>query len=193
MATKQQIKSKMTRQEVKESCLHLFLERSYEETSIKDITENAGYAVGSFYRHWQSKQQILLELWDDFASDFIRQSIENAPKDQDIKNMVDYLIQRSDKFSENKITKKLYLTTQILSAQQGYDDLSELAKHYTDMLYQFLKTTSENKNDKKLRSTASIMHTILNAHAMQYTEPHIVSGFDNETLACCLISIINSC
>lgn len=193
MAKKQQEKSQMTRLELKECCLELFLTKGYEETTIKDITNGAGYAVGSFYRHWASKQQILMELWDDFASDFIQQSIKNAPQNPDIYTMVDYLIKRSDKFSQNEMTKKLYLTSHILSTQQGYEDISQWAKGYTDMLYNFLKSTSNNKDEKRLLSTASIIHTILNAHAMQNTEPHIVSAFDNDTLACCLISIIKEC
>lgn len=189
---KQKEKTEMTRNELKNAAMHLFLNRGYEETAIKDITGFAGYAVGTFYRHWKSKQQLLMELWDDFASDFIQQSVENAPAHADKQEMIKYLISRSNIFSEHEITQKLLLTSQILSAQSGYEDISEWARHYTEMLYRFLSESSGSQDEKSLRSMAAIMHTILNAHAIQNVEPNIISHFDESTLSKCLLAMVNS-
>jgi AcrR family transcriptional regulator len=193
MAVSQKEKTEITHNQLKATALKLFLDKGYEQTGIKEIAENSGYAVGSFYRHWKSKQQILMEIWDDFASDFIRGSIENAPTQGNELKMVDYLIARSDQFAQHEITKNIFLTSQILSAQSGYEDISQWASKYTEMLYNFLKRISKSEDENKLRSTASIMHTILNAHAMQNTNTFKLSAFDNDTLACCLISIIKGC
>ena len=40
----------------------LSAERGYEATSIEEIARRAGVAVGSFYQHVASKQQVLLVL-----------------------------------------------------------------------------------------------------------------------------------
>lgn len=62
MATKQQEKSRQTMQELMASAMELFVEKGFLETTIADITSHAGYAKGSFYRHWPSKDQLFLQI-----------------------------------------------------------------------------------------------------------------------------------
>ena len=52
---------------LKKQALALFLEKGYEQTSIQEITERAGLAVGSFYRHFPCKEEIFVEIWDEYA------------------------------------------------------------------------------------------------------------------------------
>lgn len=40
----------------------LFAERSYHDTGVADITSRAGLATGSFYRHFESKRDILVAV-----------------------------------------------------------------------------------------------------------------------------------
>lgn len=44
------------------SAIRLFGERGYVQTSITEITKDAGYAKGSFYRHWTSKDDLFLKI-----------------------------------------------------------------------------------------------------------------------------------
>ncbi|MBS4535223.1 helix-turn-helix transcriptional regulator [Clostridium sp. D2Q-14] len=41
----------------------VFLEKGYKNTNISDITSKAGMAVGSFYKHYQSKEELFLEIY----------------------------------------------------------------------------------------------------------------------------------
>ena len=43
-------------------CVRLFLEQGYKETSITQITENAGVTRGSFQNLFRTKDAVLLEL-----------------------------------------------------------------------------------------------------------------------------------
>lgn len=43
-----------------ESAIELFGSKGFVQTSVAEITENAGYAKGSFYRHWNSKDELFL-------------------------------------------------------------------------------------------------------------------------------------
>jgi AcrR family transcriptional regulator len=62
MARRQLEKSRETQEELLVSALLLFQERGFFATTIADITQKAGYAKGSFYRHWQSKDDLILQL-----------------------------------------------------------------------------------------------------------------------------------
>ncbi|MBI9081449.1 MAG: TetR/AcrR family transcriptional regulator [Pseudodesulfovibrio sp.] len=60
MSKKQQEKSQQTMQELMESAIELFGSKGFVQTSVAEITEHAGYAKGSFYRHWNSKDELFL-------------------------------------------------------------------------------------------------------------------------------------
>jgi AcrR family transcriptional regulator len=62
MARRQLEKSRETQEELLTSALQLFQERGFFATTIADITQKAGYAKGSFYRHWQGKDDLILQL-----------------------------------------------------------------------------------------------------------------------------------
>ena len=53
------------RARLKAAGLALFGEKGYEATSIGEIARRAKLAVGSFYRHFRSKRQLLLALMDE--------------------------------------------------------------------------------------------------------------------------------
>lgn len=62
MATKQKEKSQQTMQELMDSAVQLFGSKGFASTSVAEITDNAGYAKGSFYRHWNSKDELFLQI-----------------------------------------------------------------------------------------------------------------------------------
>lgn len=62
MARKQQEKSLQTQRELLDSAERLFAAKGFVATTVAEITAEAGYAKGNFYRHWQSKDEIMLEI-----------------------------------------------------------------------------------------------------------------------------------
>jgi AcrR family transcriptional regulator len=63
------------RERLKAVALELFGERGYGETSIEDIARRANLAVGGAYRHFGSKQQLLLVLMDDLLEHLSRMDL----------------------------------------------------------------------------------------------------------------------
>ena len=74
---------------LKKQALALFLEKGYEQTSIQEITERAGLAVGSFYRHFPCKEEIFVEIWDEYAAKNIRETLKKAEAAGDLKSFLD--------------------------------------------------------------------------------------------------------
>lgn len=62
MAKKQQEKSLQTMNELMASAFELFGTNGFAQTSVAEITDHAGYAKGSFYRHWNSKDELFLSI-----------------------------------------------------------------------------------------------------------------------------------
>lgn len=194
MGSRQQEKSEMTRTELKEAAKRLFLERGYDSTSIQDIGAAAGYSVGSVYRQWKSKQQLFMEIWDEYVSGYIRESVLHAPEAPDSEEMIEYLLMRSKIFAEADMTRKLYSTSLMLSAMYEYEGVADWAYKYQQMLYLFLKQVSKTKDERRLKTTASILHCLLNADAMSSSNVKSPKyEFEYQYLKESLIAIVNTC
>ncbi len=48
-----------TRHSLMEAALHLFAERGYDATTVKDITDAVGVAKGTFFNYFQTKEAVL--------------------------------------------------------------------------------------------------------------------------------------
>jgi AcrR family transcriptional regulator len=77
----QQLRSKQKRDALLQAALSLFAERGYEATTIEEIAHQAGVAVGGFYQHFASKQQLLLVLMDSLLDGVADLSQQCTPLD----------------------------------------------------------------------------------------------------------------
>src|SRR5579859_6252433 len=60
-------KSELTRQRILECALHLFAEKGYEGTTMRDIATEAGYSLGLTYRYFTGKEDLVLVLYRSLA------------------------------------------------------------------------------------------------------------------------------
>ncbi|OPY61419.1 MAG: HTH-type transcriptional regulator AcrR [Syntrophorhabdaceae bacterium PtaU1.Bin034] len=58
------------RERIVEAGIKLFLANGFAGTSVKQLAEAAGVAKGTLYWHFKSKDQILEEIFDRFATEF---------------------------------------------------------------------------------------------------------------------------
>lgn len=70
MARRQQEKSQQTMQELMNSAQDLFGLKGYVATSVAEITDNAGYSKGNFYRYWSSKDRMFLDILEAKMRDY---------------------------------------------------------------------------------------------------------------------------
>jgi AcrR family transcriptional regulator len=55
-----------TRSEILEAAYHLFVDRGYHGTSMRQIANEAGIALGGIYNHFASKEEIFLGVFLEF-------------------------------------------------------------------------------------------------------------------------------
>ena len=58
MNKEKQTKGEVTRLAIEEAAISLFLEQGYHATSMRQIAERAGLALGGIYNHFSSKEEI---------------------------------------------------------------------------------------------------------------------------------------
>jgi AcrR family transcriptional regulator len=75
-ASPQQERSRLKRQKLLDAALLLFQEHGYDATSIEDIAQQAGVAVGGFYQHFRSKRQVLLVLMDGLLQELSQMDLQ---------------------------------------------------------------------------------------------------------------------
>lgn len=60
-------KGDKTKQNIREKAYELFSEKGYKDVTMKDICEQTGLSRGGLYRHYESTEQIFLEIVNDFS------------------------------------------------------------------------------------------------------------------------------
>lgn len=79
MATNRELRAEQTREKIYASALALINEKGYENVSVEDITKAAGVAKGTFYTHFDSKENLLYYTYIHLNTCYTR-ALEKAEK-----------------------------------------------------------------------------------------------------------------
>ncbi len=61
------LKGEKTKQDIREKAYQLFAKKGFKEVTMKDICELTGLSRGGLYRHYESTEQIFLEIVNAFS------------------------------------------------------------------------------------------------------------------------------
>ncbi|MHB8219642.1 MAG: TetR/AcrR family transcriptional regulator [Acidimicrobiales bacterium] len=82
-----------TRARIVASATALFLERGYDATTMRDITDKADVAPRTFYLHFRSKADVALARYQDWFEDFMI-GIEATPEDVGMQELLEGTLER---------------------------------------------------------------------------------------------------
>lgn len=83
MARRSKEDAKKTRESILASALAMFAEKGYEHTTFTDIAERLKMTKGAVYWHFESKQNLLIELIDEMLEKFRSQIAALLPSGED--------------------------------------------------------------------------------------------------------------
>ena len=90
-----------TKDRIQKTALRLFVEKGIAETSIREISENAGVSQGAMYNHYTSKDEL---VWDLFSTSFSeigqqlrRIALEHKTVDDKLVPMIRYVLELFDR------------------------------------------------------------------------------------------------
>lgn len=148
------------------TALHLCLKNKFfEHISIKEIAEQAGVSVGTFYRRFKDKESLLPMLYQDFGHDLATWAEKTEQKKyrslahatEVLSNeMLNFLITRKGVFRTLHLNSRLH--SEILAADKKVDR-KEIYQRLANILLRFEdEITAEDKS--KAASTA--IYTLIN-------------------------------
>lgn len=73
-------KAQKTRERIFETALRLFVERGYEQTTLRDIAGAANCSLGLTYRYFASKEVLVLTLYERLAEEMASEVRKLPPK-----------------------------------------------------------------------------------------------------------------
>lgn len=82
--------------------LELFNKMGFEATSVPLIAKKAGVAVGTIYHHFQSKEAIVNELYQELKADFSQKMLEEFPLTTPVSQQFSEFWRRMTKYALNR-------------------------------------------------------------------------------------------
>lgn len=114
--------------------------QGYEKLKIEDICKKAGVSVGSFYNYFNSKNDILIEIYkraDDYFENEVKNNIKSISSLDKIIEFFDYYGTYNDLVGI-EIMKQLYNSNNKIFPQKG---------KFMQMLLQEIILEGQNKNE----------------------------------------------
>jgi AcrR family transcriptional regulator len=150
-----------TRNIIFETAVELFSERGYDRVTVDDICDKAGVSKGTFYNHFKSKDQVIVEEFlkvDDFYLEILSR-LKN--KKSYIDKMVAFITQTLKYIDGMGVdTIKVSYQSQIGPGRASSPVASRQRALY-QVVEQLVKEAQENGEARTDMSAASITNTLI--------------------------------
>lgn len=83
------------RQEILEAARAIVADRGLEHVTVEQVARQAEFAVGSIYRHFASKEELILAVLGDFAEHMIEEMAEVLAEDEPYLVRLEHLVRAS--------------------------------------------------------------------------------------------------
>jgi len=138
-----------TRQRLLTAALELFCRRGIDATSVEDVTEEADLGKGTFYRHFSSKQTLLVALVEQAINHLIK-SIKAAAPGQDLDHALANVLQaHATHFDAHKQAFTLLFQSGVMLRLEGAanDPIAAQYNRYLHALEDYLAPFTAARGD----------------------------------------------
>lgn len=137
--------------EIFRSGKEIFSKKGYKETNISDICQKAGFATGTFYNYYVSKDQLFMEIYLEENTKLKRKILKQINLEADpIHVMQEMMTLNYQGMSANPILKEWYNRDIFNKIESNYRKENGLAK--VDFLYDvFIEVVKKWQAEKKMR------------------------------------------
>ena len=163
-----------------------FLEKGFENASIRSIGEKAGMTSAALYRHAKSKEDLFCQLVDPFVNEFMnrcmkhkKQSYNMIDNNNDLFNVNDneiaIFIDLSDKYQEEM--KLVFCRSAGTKYETFIHEFIEMQQNEMEKVLAYMKNLTSNE-----------LHVFLSSYTAAILEP-IIHNYTKEETKECLLKI----
>jgi len=117
MVTRQREKSELTKNELMKAAVKTFGEMGFDATTISEITCEAGYAKGNFYRYWSSKGDIFLDIMKQKLKQHREKRDERLAKAKDYDEALEIVLDFLSSFLDDSKWANIFLEFTVHAAK----------------------------------------------------------------------------
>ena len=90
------------RQAIIKAGIRIFIDKGVSETTVRDIIRSTGLASGTFYNYFNSKEEVLVAIFDDFAKEIGRTVRDENVEPKNFEEFLRIKLTRFFKFVSSK-------------------------------------------------------------------------------------------
>lgn len=171
-----------------------FLEKGFENASIRSIGEKAGMTSAALYRHAKSKEDLFCQLVDPFVNEFMNRCMKHKKlsynmidnNSSDLFNVNDneiaIVIDLSDKYQEEM--QLVFCRSAGTKYETFIHEFIEMQQHEMEKVLAYMK----NLGYKVKNLTSNELHVFLSSYTAAILEP-IIHNYTKEETKECLLKI----
>lgn len=129
--------------ELDQAAYEVFLEKGYKNTNISEIAKRAGIAVGSFYKYYQSKEELFLQTYQKENERVRKQLIDIVHWNEKPVDVIDELFSNTLEYTLNNKILAEWNNPAISEVLHNYYYSESGATNYT--FHQFLLNTFQER------------------------------------------------
>jgi AcrR family transcriptional regulator len=128
------------RKEIFDASVHLFLEKGFNETTLREIAEAAGIGKSTLYDYFKSKDEILVSYFENEIQKITERAQEIARQDLDIPEKLRQIMQKHLEYLVDNKNFYLKLTIASQTLPLGSQEKIQAKRHaYQDMLRELIE------------------------------------------------------
>lgn len=145
------------RKEIFDASVHLFLEKGFNETSMREIAKAAGMGKSTLYDYFASKDEILVSYFENEIQKITERAQAVAMQDLDVSEKLKQIMQMHLEYLVDNKNFYLKLTIASQTLPLGSQDKIQAKRHaYQDMLRALIE---EGISKGELRPINSLLAT----------------------------------
>ncbi|MFH5801130.1 TetR/AcrR family transcriptional regulator [Haladaptatus sp. CMAA 1911] len=163
MPTFTEEKKKQVRESLRNTGHELFAQYGVRKTTISELTEAAGIGTGTFYQYYDSKEELYVDILEEYNKELIPRLLQNSVEAYDDPEMaITALLEETlDEFESNPLLKRIIIEDEVSYIRNQISD-EEISEKRNSTIEVFLPYIEHWYDEGKVVGTdpESIVHSI---------------------------------
>lgn len=164
------------RESLRDTGRDLFGRYGIQKTAISELTEAAGIGKGTFYQFYDSKEELYIDIIEQYLEEYIPRLLSNSFEayDDPEQAIEAYLEQSMNELDSNPLLRQLFLKDDVDQLLEQYSD-DELTEGREQSVEFFLPYIEQWYDERKVTGPdpETIAHTLRLVTRLEFSKEHV--------------------